>query len=170
MSIARPLSPGGVAARRGQAAHLPGRAGPHPVRQPCSGWHANGGGDCRRLRLSQEQAAQVSALVEHHLRFRDVPRMRDSTLKRFLRLEKFEEHLGVAPSGSPFEPPQPGQLRMGARQTAGVAGGGDSSRPLVNGDDLIEMGYRPGPRFKEILRAAEDAQLEGPKLLLGKRH
>jgi poly(A) polymerase len=34
-------------------------------------------------------------------------------------------------------------------------------QPLITGQDLIEAGYRPGPRFKEILTAVEDAQLEG---------
>jgi len=33
--------------------------------------------------------------------------------------------------------------------------------PLVTGNDLIDAGYDPGPRFKEILEAVEDAQLEG---------
>jgi poly(A) polymerase len=33
--------------------------------------------------------------------------------------------------------------------------------PLLRGDDLIARGYLPGPIFKEILRAVEDAQLEG---------
>ena len=33
--------------------------------------------------------------------------------------------------------------------------------PLLTGDDLIAAGYAPGPRFKEMLRAVEDAQLEG---------
>jgi len=32
---------------------------------------------------------------------------------------------------------------------------------LVTGDDLIAAGYAPGPRFREILEAVEDAQLEG---------
>ena len=33
--------------------------------------------------------------------------------------------------------------------------------PLLRGDDLIAQGYDPGPNFKIILRAVEDAQLEG---------
>jgi len=33
--------------------------------------------------------------------------------------------------------------------------------PLVTGDDLIAQGRAPGPRFREILSAVEDAQLEG---------
>ena len=33
--------------------------------------------------------------------------------------------------------------------------------PLVRGGDLIALGLEPGPRFKEILAAVEDAQLDG---------
>jgi poly(A) polymerase len=32
---------------------------------------------------------------------------------------------------------------------------------LLTGDDLIGLGLRPGPKFRAILDAAEDAQLEG---------
>ncbi|HSB76000.1 MAG TPA: hypothetical protein VLC12_10140, partial [Terriglobales bacterium] len=34
-------------------------------------------------------------------------------------------------------------------------------RPLLTGHDLIQAGYQPGPEFKEMLAAVEDAQLEG---------
>jgi poly(A) polymerase len=33
--------------------------------------------------------------------------------------------------------------------------------PLVTGKDLIAEGHSPGPKFREILNAVEDAQLEG---------
>ena len=46
-----------------------------------------------RLRFSNEDTAQIVALVKNHMRFGDVMEMRESTLKRFLRLPKFEEHL-----------------------------------------------------------------------------
>jgi poly(A) polymerase len=32
---------------------------------------------------------------------------------------------------------------------------------LITGRELIVAGYRPGPKFKEMLREVEDAQLEG---------
>ena len=32
---------------------------------------------------------------------------------------------------------------------------------LVTGNDLKDMGISPGPRFKEILLAVEEAQLDG---------
>jgi poly(A) polymerase len=33
--------------------------------------------------------------------------------------------------------------------------------PLLRGDDLIALGFKPGPQFGEILEAAETRQLEG---------
>ena len=32
---------------------------------------------------------------------------------------------------------------------------------LLSGEDLVVLGHAPGPRFREILQAVEDAQLEG---------
>ena len=46
-----------------------------------------------RLRFSREEIEQVEALIDNHMRFKDVNRMKESTLKRFLRLPEFEEHL-----------------------------------------------------------------------------
>jgi poly(A) polymerase len=41
--------------------------------------------------------------------------------------------------------------------------GEEQIRPqlLLTGVDLIAAGYKPGPQFKGMLDAAEDAQLEG---------
>jgi poly(A) polymerase len=115
----------------------------------------------RRLRFSQEQVAMVSALVENHLRFADVHRMKESTLKRFLRLEKFEEHLELhrldcLSSHRNLENYGFMRSKLGALPAEAIR-----PSPLVTGEDLIRMGHRPGPRFKEILQDIEDAQLEG---------
>ncbi|MEI9981269.1 MAG: CCA tRNA nucleotidyltransferase [Edaphobacter sp.] len=114
-----------------------------------------------RLRFSNEDAAQIVALVKNHMRFGDIREMRESTLKRFLRLPKFDEHLALhwmdASSAH-------GDLRLyefaKARYEAAPI---EEIRPapLVTGRDLIAAGYRPGPEFKMMLEAAEDAQLEG---------
>ena len=48
---------------------------------------------CRRLRFSNDETDQILALVDNHMRFGDVQRMKQSTLKRFLRLPAFDEHL-----------------------------------------------------------------------------
>jgi poly(A) polymerase len=115
----------------------------------------------RRLRFSNEDTEQIVALVKNHMRFGDILQMRESTLKRFLRLSKFEEHLALhwmdASSAH-------GDLRLyDFAKERYEATPVETMRPklLVTGKDLIEAGYRPGPEFKTMLEAAEDAQLEG---------
>jgi poly(A) polymerase len=115
----------------------------------------------RRLRFSNEQTAQIVSLVENHMRFGDVGKMKDSTLKRFFRLPAFVEHLELHRMDSTASH---GDLRLYdfAKQRY-EAVPEEEVRPvlLVTGRDLIEAGYKPGPRFKELLALAEDAQLEG---------
>jgi poly(A) polymerase len=114
-----------------------------------------------RLRFSNEDTAQIVALVKNHMRFGDILQMRESTLKRFLRLPKFDEHLALhwmdASSAH-------GDLRLYEfAKEQYEATPVETIRPklLVTGRDLITAGYLPGPRFKAMLEAAEDAQLEG---------
>jgi poly(A) polymerase len=116
---------------------------------------------CRRLRFSNHETEQICALVASHLRFIDAPRMKESTLKRFLRLPKFDEHLELhrldclASHGGL-------ELYEFVRQKIALTPPEQiRPRPLITGDDLIAAGYAPGPRFKEIISAVEDAQLEG---------
>jgi poly(A) polymerase len=114
-----------------------------------------------RLRFSNEETEQIVALVKNHMRFGDILQMRESTLKRFLRLPKFDEHLALhwmdASSAH-------GDLRLyhfaKERYEATPV---ETMRPklLVTGGDLIAAGYRPGPAFTSMLEVAEDAQLEG---------
>jgi poly(A) polymerase len=114
-----------------------------------------------RLRFSNEDTEQIIALVKNHMRFGDVLQMRESTLKRFLRLPKFDEHLGLHWMDCMSAH---GDLRLyefaKERYEAAPV---EEIRPklLVTGRDLIAAGYRPSPQFKEMLEAAEDAQLEG---------
>ena len=116
---------------------------------------------CRRLRFSNAETEQIAALVANHLRFKDVFDMRPSTLKRFARLPRFDEHLELhrldclASHGNleayefvrKFLKETPPEQVLPAR--------------LVTGDDLRAMGFIPGPLFREILRTVEDAQLDG---------
>jgi poly(A) polymerase len=116
---------------------------------------------CRRLRFSNDETGQILALVDNHMRFADVERMKESTLKKFLRLPGFDEHLELH--------------RIDCLSSNGITESYDYAReklralpaeairpePLITGRDLIDAGYEPGPRFKEILGAVEDAQLEG---------
>jgi len=116
---------------------------------------------CRRLRMSGDETNQILALIANHMKFKDVDQMRTSTLKRFVRLPKFEEHmelhrLDCLSSNRHLETYD--FVKQFLTQTPP-----EQVRPprLLTGDDLVYMGYRPGPRFAEILHAVEDAQLEG---------
>lgn len=116
---------------------------------------------CRRMRFSNEETAQILALVQNHMRFMDTGRMKESTLKRFLRLPDFEEHLALHKmdclAGSGYlEHWEFMREKLTSLPVEEV-----KPKPLLSGRELIAAGYKPGPRFKEILREIEDAQLEG---------
>jgi poly(A) polymerase len=114
-----------------------------------------------RLRLSNEETAQVLALVANHMRFADVMKMKDSTLKRFFRLPKFEEHVELHRIDCTASHGKLDLYEFTQRKLQETPPQEIRPEPLVRGNDLITAGYEPGPRFKEILEAVEDAQLEG---------
>ena len=116
---------------------------------------------CRRLRFSNEDTAQIAVLVANHMRFGDVMKMKQSTLKRFLRLPRFEEHLALHRMDCLSAHGDLTLYEFARREHETTPE--EQVRPplLVTGRDLIGAGYKPGPRFKEMLEAAEDAQLEG---------
>jgi tRNA nucleotidyltransferase/poly(A) polymerase len=114
-----------------------------------------------RLRFSNQQIRRVELLVAEHLRFKDVPRMRPATLKRFIRRPHFEEllelhRLDCLASHRNLETYN--LLLEMLRQTPPEA---LKPAPLLRGADLIQAGYTPGPLFGRILEAVEEAQLEG---------
>jgi poly(A) polymerase len=116
---------------------------------------------CQRLRLSSRETERVVELVRHHLRFKDFPRMRRSTQLRFLRMEGFEEHLELHRLDCLASHGDLANYEMARRVLAETPAEQIKPQPLLKGDDLIAQGYKPGPLFKQILRAVEDAQLEG---------
>jgi poly(A) polymerase len=116
---------------------------------------------CRRLRFSNDDTEQISLLVANHLRFKDVAQMRTSTLKRFVRLPRFEEHLELHRLDCLSSHRDLTCYDFTQRFLADTPPEAVHPPRLLSGDDLRDMGYSPGPAFKEILRAVEDAQLEG---------
>ena len=115
---------------------------------------------CRRLRFSNDDTQQVALLVANHLRFKDVAQMRASTLKRFVRLPRFDEHLELHRLDCLSSHRDLTCYDFTQRFLADTPPEAVRPARLLSGEDLKEMGYRPGPLFKEILRAVEDAQLE----------
>ncbi len=116
---------------------------------------------CRRLRFSNETTEQVAALVANHMRFGDVKKMKESTLKRFMRLPDFAEHLELHRldcTGSHCDLSLYDFVREKLESTPEEE---MRPAPLITGEDLIQHGWKPGPQFRTMLQAVEDAQLEG---------
>jgi poly(A) polymerase len=116
---------------------------------------------CMRLRFSNEETQQIVALVANHMRFKDVEQMRASTLKRFVRLPRFDEHLELHRLDCLCSHGQSQSYEFVQRFLAETPPEQVQPPRLLTGDDLQHMGYAPGPLFSEILRSLEDAQLEG---------
>jgi poly(A) polymerase len=116
---------------------------------------------CERLRLSNHDTAQVLALVDNHMRFGHVTRMKESTLKKFLRLPGFDEHLALHRADSLASHGNLSTYEFLLKKLTEIPPERIRPAALITGDDLIAAGYHPGPRFREILEAVEDLQLEG---------
>ncbi len=114
-----------------------------------------------RLRFSREDTEQVEALIANHMKFKDVHRMKESTLKRFLRMPQFSEHLELHRLDSISSSGRLENYELAKRKLDEYSEEHLQPEPLLTGADLIGMGYQPGPVFSLILRTIEDAQLEG---------
>ncbi len=116
---------------------------------------------CGRLRFSNEDTEQIASLVANHMRFGDVEKMRESTLKRFFRLPRFPEHLALHRMDCLSSHGKLGLYEFAKERYEHLPEEEVRPRLLVTGRDLIAAGHRPGPRFKKLLALTEDAQLEG---------
>lgn len=116
---------------------------------------------CRRLRFSNEDTDQIASLVANHLRFKDVRQMKPSTLKRFVRLNRFEEHMELHRLDCTASHGHLENFHLIQRFLAETPP--EAVRPprVLTGDDLKVLGFLPGPSFKQILDAVEEAQLNG---------
>src|SRR5579859_3068189 len=113
-----------------------------------------------RLRFSNDQIRQAAALVANHMRFKDAPQMKVSTLKRFLRLENFPEHLELHRLDCVSSHGHLDNYELLKQKLQELPEEEIRPKPLITGADLIAAGYQPGPAFARMLAAVEDAQLE----------
>ena len=114
-----------------------------------------------RLRFSGDDMETVLSLIRCHMLFMNVKEMRSNRLKRFLRMPDFLLHLELH--------------RLDCLGSHGMLDNYEFCRAklsempeeelrpprLITGNDLIDMGFMPGPLFGKILQEVEDAQLNG---------
>ena len=114
-----------------------------------------------KLRFSKDDTEQILSLVQHHMKFKDVGRMRPATLKRFVRLRRFEEHLALHRLDclASHRNLEAYQFLLDFQRTTPP----ELVRPtrLLTGEDLLDLGFKPGPLVGAILAAVEEAQLNG---------
>ena len=115
----------------------------------------------RRLRMPNALIEEVCSCVKRHMRFMEVKNMRKSTLRRMV--------------GNPYFPTEFELHRLDCRACHGKLDNYEFLQeqmhafeqepvlpePWIRGEDLIQMGLKPGPRFGKILKQAYDQQLEG---------
>jgi len=114
-----------------------------------------------RLRVSRDEMEQIEALVANHMRFKDLPQMKSSTMKRFLRMDHFDEHLELHRIDCLSSHGRLENHALACRMLEEFSEEHLKPERLLTGADLIAEGYTPGPVFSDILGMVEDAQLEG---------
>ena len=115
---------------------------------------------CRRLRFSKKQIRRISELILEHLKFKDVFNMRKSTLKKFLSLPYFEEHMEMHLADCMASHGKTDAYDFVREKVEEYGREEIKPLPLLSGQDLIDLGYSPGPVFSEILGQVEELQLE----------
>src|SRR5438034_8118990 len=115
----------------------------------------------RRLRFSGAEIEATVEMVRQHMVFKDVPRMRVAKLKRFMARPTFEDELELHRVDCAGSHAMLDNYEFLQRKKEEFANEPIFPPPLVTGDDLIALGMKPGPKFGEILEAAETQQLEG---------
>ena len=114
-----------------------------------------------RLRQSNDDITRIVDLVARHLDWMNLHRMREAKIKRFLRREHFDEHLELHRLDCSSSHRRLENYHLAQQRLAELREEDLRPPPLLTGRDLIAAGLEPGPRFKQILEAVEDAQLEG---------
>lgn len=115
----------------------------------------------QRLRFSNEVIDAVLPAVRLHMSFKDVPNMRIATLKRMMSRPTFDDELEL------HRVDCLGSHGMLDNHALLIAKREEFSQeplipsPLLTGDDLITLGWKPGPKFAEILQSVQTRQLEG---------
>ncbi|MEX1000267.1 MAG: CCA tRNA nucleotidyltransferase [Thermodesulfobacteriota bacterium] len=116
---------------------------------------------CRELKFSNKQIEVIYALIRDHLKFKDVFNMKKSTLKRFIGMPHFEEHMALHLADCQASHGLTAAYDFVMEKYNDFEEEEIKPAPLISGRELIEMGYKPGPLFSDILNFVEEAQLEG---------
>jgi poly(A) polymerase len=114
-----------------------------------------------RLKFSRSETNHTVCLVTQIPQFHSVRHMRLAALKKFFRLPHFEHHLELERICRTSSDADLENHEFALKMFRGWTPEDIWPTPLITGEDLIAMGIPQGPKYKEILSAVEDEQLEG---------
>ena len=117
-------------------------------------------GICRRLKYSNDRRKKIVDCIKNHMRVIHAPQMRESKLKKLLRRNTFPQELELHRVDCMASHKNMDIYRFLKYQYENMPEEVKKPLPLINGDDLIKLGFIPGPIFKEILSHVEELQLE----------
>jgi len=115
---------------------------------------------CTRLRFSNDERKRIVACVENHMAFMNAQKMKRSSLKRLFQRETFWDELALHKADCLASHRDLENWEFCMRKFEEYSAEEIKPEPLINGYDLINLGYSPGPIFKEILSAVEESQLD----------
>jgi poly(A) polymerase len=115
----------------------------------------------KRLKRSRTTWERVAHLVRNHLRHTQAPNMRLSTLKRFLGEEGIDELLELTRIDALSSNGDLRYYHFCKQKLEEFKEEEIHPAPLLRGQDLLALGFTPGPGFGEILKQVEEAQLGG---------
>ncbi len=114
---------------------------------------------CRRLKLSNEELDRITWLVAHQEDLRNAPRMSLAQLKRLLAHRYRDDLLRLTHALLLARDEDLHPILFTEEFLSRMPPEVVDPPPLISGTDLIQLGLRPGPRFKELLEIVRDAQL-----------
>ena len=114
-----------------------------------------------RLRFSREETDAVVEAVANHMVFKDVQSMRVAKLKRFMARPHFELEMELHRVDCASSHGMLDNYEFLLQKRAECANEPLIPPPLINGRDVLALGWKPGPIVGEILEAVQTRQLEG---------
>ena len=114
-----------------------------------------------RLRYPRKTIDETVEAVANHMAFKDVQHMRVARLKRFLARPTITDELALHKVDGQSSNGDLSNYEFLTRKIEEFSHEPLIPPPLLTGNDLMRLGYQPGPQFKTILEAVQSAQLEG---------
>ncbi|MFI5304007.1 MAG: CCA tRNA nucleotidyltransferase [Nitrospiria bacterium] len=116
---------------------------------------------CDRLKLSRAQSDKVKSMIGDLPKFTENRNKGEAQSKRFVRQSYFEDLLELYRVDSLASGETLMEWEYWVQKLQSFKPEDLFPPVLLSGNDLIKMGYHPGPLFKKMLYNLEDLQLEG---------